>query len=378
MHMKRYFDGVELVANLYPQGRNGHNKWRYKNPKSKKFVQLKELMTVAEANALATELNEMVADGFYERHATPSERLSTYVLQYQAYRERLDPTLINLSSWYNRKTAMDKFARENFSNIKSINMDALRDWWDDQTYHQQKLRRAEFLKMFNWLMGKNLVPKLEFNPFTNSDDVPRLLSKSKPHKQRNLCNQATFDMVYKNAGQAGYECLQIAMKISRYTTLREGDICGLRWDKHIADGCLRVVVMKSLGQKGESRATRLSWSLAKHPELKKYINRARELSLINKGCPFVISHTPKRRAWNENKEHLCQVTADRLSRMFNDCRGESETVFHEVRGLAATLLKDAGNTNTQISNVMAHESINTTLDYMNPDDLPFEDVTIHI
>ena len=50
MHMKRYFDGVELVANLYPQGRNGHNKWRYKNPKSKKFVQLKELMTGAEAN----------------------------------------------------------------------------------------------------------------------------------------------------------------------------------------------------------------------------------------------------------------------------------------------------------------------------------------
>ena len=55
-----------------------------------------------------------------------------------------------------------------------------------------------------------------------------------------------------------------------------------------------------------------------------------------------------------------------------------KSVFHEVRGLAATLLKDAGNTNTQISNVMAHESINTTLDYMNPDDLPFEDVTIHI
>ena len=49
-----------------------------------------------------------------------------------------------------------------------------------------------------------------------------------------------------------------------------------------------------------------------------------------------------------------------------------------MRGLAATRLKDAGNTNTQISNVMAHESINTTLDYINPDDLPFEDVTIHI
>ena len=45
---------------------------------------------------------------------------------------------------------------------------------------------------------------------------------------------------------------------------------------------------------------------------------------------------------------MCQVTGDRLSRMFNDCRGESATTFHEVRGLAATLLKNAGNTNKQI------------------------------
>jgi hypothetical protein len=49
-----------------------------------------------------------------------------------------------------------------------------------------------------------------------------------------------------------------------------------------------------------------------------------------------------------------------------------------VRGLAATLLKSAGNTKEQIKEVMAHESITTTLDYMNPDDLPFENVTIHI
>ena len=378
MSMKRYYDGVELVANLYPHQRKELNKWRYKNPKSKKWVHLKDLMTVDQANKLAAELNDMVADGFYERHATPSERLDLYVNQYQQYRERLDSKLSGLNSWYNRKTAMNKFARDNFKNIKSIDMDALRVWWDEQSYHQQKLRRAEFLKLFNWLMGKHLVPKLDFNPFTNSDDVPRLLSKSKPEKKRKPCNQLTFNMIYKNAGKAGFECLQIAMDISRYTTLREGDICSMRWDKQIVDGCLRVVVMKSLGQKGESRATRLSWSLKDHPELKRYIDRARELSLINKRCPFIISHTPKRRAWNEEKEHLCQVTNDRLSRMFNDCRGESETTFHEVRGLAATLLKSAGNTNKEIKEIMAHESISTTLDYMNPDDLPFETVTIHI
>ena len=378
MSMKRYYDDVELVANLYPHQRKELNKWRYKNPKSKKWVHLKDLMAVDQANKLAAELNDMVADGFYERHATPSERLYLYVNQYQQYRERLDPKLIGLNSWYNRKTTMNKFARDNFKNIKSIDMDALRTWWDEQSYHQQKLRRAEFLKLFNWLMGKNLVPKLDFNPFTNSDDVPRLLSKSKPEKKRKPCNQLTFNMIYKNAEKEGFECLQIAMDVSRYTTLREGDICSMRWDKQIVDGCLRVVVMKSLGQKGESRATRLSWSLKDHPELKRYIDRARELSLINKRCPFIISHTPKRRAWNEEKEHLCQVTNDRLSRMFNDCRGESETTFHEVRGLAATLLKSAGNTNKEIKEIMAHESISTTLDYMNPDDLPFETVTIHI
>ena len=154
----------------------------------------------------------------------------------------------------------------------------------------------------------------------------------------------------------------------------------IKKDRNIFQSSIRYLLpeMKSLGQEGESRATRLSWSLKDYPELKRYIDRARELSLINKRCPFVINHTPKRKAWNEEKEHLCQVTNDRLSRMFNECRGDSGTTFHEVRGLSATLLKSAGNTKEQIKEVMAHESISTTLDYINPDDLPFDEVTIHI
>lgn len=69
---------------------------------------------------------------------------------------------------------------------------------------------------------------------------------------------------------------------------------------------------------------------------------------------------------------------NRLIRMFNECRGESGTTFHEIRGLSATLLKNAGNTTEEVQNIMAHESIVTTLDYMNANDLPFENVTIHI
>lgn len=166
------------------------------------------------------------------------------------------------------------------------------------------------------------------------------------------------------------------MDISRYTTLREGDICGMRWDKNIVDGCLRIVVSKSEAQKGTMRAARLSWCLKDHPLLKQYIDRARELSLVNRRCPFVISHTPKRKAL-DNKHHLCQVTGDRLGKMFAEVR-TIHTTFHEIRGLSATLLKNAGNTKEEIQNVMAHESIVTTLDYMNPNDLPFENITIHI
>ena len=375
MSMKRYFDGVELVANLYPQGRNGANKWRYKNPKSKKFVQLAELMTVDQANKLASELNQSVADGFYERHTLPSESLLNYVNQYINYQESLDAELKLKRSWSNRKYALRRFP-DSFESVKSLTMEELRIWWDSLNYYGQKLHYAAFRKFFNWLMGKGLTPKLSYNPFSTSDDVARLLLKPKLKKVRLPCSQQTFINIKKNAGEAGYECLQIAMDISRYTTLREGDICALRWDKNIVEGCLRVVVSKSEAQKGTMRAAILSWSLKDHPLLKQYIDRARELSLINRRCPFVISHTPKRKALN-NKYHLCEVTGDRLGKMFKEVRTIA-TTFHEIRGLSATLLKNAGNTKEEIQNVMAHESIVTTLDYMNPNDLPFENVTIHI
>ena len=375
MCMKRFYDGVELVANLYPHQRKEPKKWRYKNPKSKKWVNLKELMTVQEANRLATELNQMVADGFYERHTIPSERTITYVNKYIIYQENLNPKLKHLDSWNNRKYALRKFP-DSFENIKSIDMQSLRNWWDELNYHKQKLHHAAFRKFFNWLMGQGLTPKLSFNPFSTNDDVPRLILKSKPKKVRLPCSQQTFNNIRKAAGNAGYECLQIAMDISRYTTLREGDICSLKWDKNIVDGCLKVIVSKSESQKGTMRAARLSWNLKEHPLLKQYIDRARELALVNRRCSFVISHTPKRKA-NNNKEHLCQVTGDRLGKMFAEVR-TINTTFHEIRGLSATLLKNAGNTKEQIQSIMAHESIVTTLDYMNPNELPYQNVTIHI
>jgi hypothetical protein len=171
------------------------------------------------------------------------------------------------------------------------------------------------------------------------------------------------------------------MGISLYTTAREADVCGLKWDRNLVDGHLRMIVSKSEAQKGHARAARYEWDLAEHPELKKLIDRARELSLVNKRCPFIISHTPKRRVWNEEKEHLHQVTGDRLCRMFRevmeDCDIEG-TSFHEVRGLSSTLYKKAGYTTEQIRGLMAHEHVSTTLGYQDASALPFEAITMRL
>tara|TARA_B110000114_G_scaffold64341_1_gene68471 strand:- start:95 stop:286 length:192 start_codon:yes stop_codon:yes gene_type:complete len=63
--------------------------------------------------------------------------------------------------------------------------------------------------------------------------------------------------------------------------------------------------------------------------------------------------------------------------MFKEVRTIA-TTFHEIRELSATLLKNVGYTQEEIQNIMAHESIITTLDYMNPNELPFENFTMHI
>ena len=155
----------------------------------------------------------------------------------------------------------------------------------------------------------------------------------------------------------------------------------LKWDENVIDGCLRMIVSKSEAQKGTARATRLSWTLSEHPVLKGLIDRARELSLVNKRCPFVISHTPRQRVWNQDKESLQQVLPERLGRMFREVMeacGIEGTSFHEVRGLASTRYRAEGYENKDIQWLMAHESPRTTEGYQDADNLPYEDVTMRL
>jgi len=375
----RFIAGVQLADNLYPDPKKRPGHYSYHRPDgSKKTFQAD---SVDEANELAQEANALRdTDMAIERPVPKRETLTFHVPLYVKYMEGLSPGLTKKESWTNRKYALQQFATE-MNRLTELTHDTIVRWWDNLTYHQQKLRHAEFRRFFNWLMRQGLVPKLQYNPFTRSDDLPRLLPKEKPKKARKPCTLPMYRAIYVKAPELDYEALQIAMEISRYTTLREGDIVMLRWDKHVVNGTLRVVVGKSLQQRGEVRAERLEWILDEHPVLKRAIDRARELSMKHARCPFVISHKPRRRVKSTMKEHHYQVTADRLSRMFNEvmhsCEIES-TSFHEVRGLSSTLYKQAGYTNEEIQEVMAHEDVSTTKGYQDPDALPYRKVTMRL
>ena len=207
------------------------------------------------------------------------------------------------------------------------------------------------------------------------------MAKQKPPKARAPLTKAEYWVIYRQAGEMGLEALQIAMALSLLTTWRREDICSLRWDKNLEGRTLRLVIGKSAAQKGSARAARHAWSLDKYPKLDEVVQRARELRLKNRRCPYIVSHWPKRRVWNQDKEHLGQVTPERLSRMFAEARDATglyeqggdrlPPTFHEVRGLASTLYRIAGYKLEAIQELMAHENKGTTADYQQEEDLPY-------
>lgn len=375
----RFLDGVQLADNLYtdPKKRPGH--YSYIRPDGTKRTFRAD--TVAEANRMAEEANAMRdVDLPVERKRPARDHLAYHIPLYISYMQHLNPGLKKKRSWENRRYALKQLPAS-FEILQYITHDRIVTWWDDLTYHQQKARMAEFRRFFNWLMRQGLVPKLQYNPFTTADDRPRLLLKEKPKKKRMPLTQAWYSQIHARAGEMDYECLQIAMGISRYTTLREGDIVKLKFDEHVIDGRLQVVVSKSEAQRGSARAVRLQWTLTEHPVLKALIDRARELSLIHKRCPYIISHKPRRRAWNAEKTHHYQVTVNRLSTMFREVRdacGIESTAFHEVRGLSMTLYRKAGYTNEEIQGVAGHEDVRTTVGYQDGNALPYKEVDLRL
>ncbi|WP_444891236.1 tyrosine-type recombinase/integrase [Microbulbifer sp. DLAB2-AA] len=377
-----------LPDNLYPDSRGRENYWRYRRPDLTDKVFSASL---EEAIRMAEQANAQRGMKVERKPAKAPDRASFayHAARYIDWRVENDPRLSNKSSWRNRCNALKRFGEEfEVIPIHKAKLADLRKWWESLTYHQQHARRSEFNKFFNFLMAEGLY-KLESNPFTTADDRPRLLEKGKPTKKRQRLTLEAYWTIYEKAGELGYEALQVAMGISMLTTMRRSDICELNFEKHLQGDHLRKTINKSEAQRDSLAASHLSFNLKTHQQLNKLINRARELSLRNYRCPYILSHTPKQRRTGKTKEHVCQVSPDRLSDMFTEVRNatglyiglpknHTPPSFHEVRSLASDRFKRMGYDVKSVQQLMAHTDERVTQSYQAGHGIDYEEISIYL
>lgn len=372
---ERRYNGVRLADWLYPFKRNGKFiGWRYRRPDGsfKHFY----APTVEQANKIAEANNA--------KRNQPRDSLSSAIERYIEYRESNDSGLVGKRSWQNRKYALEALGQDIITPVNRITREQVKLWWESLTFHQQKQRKAECRRLFGWLMGEGL-STLPYNPFTTNSDMPLLLNAGTPEKARQRLTRDDFWAIYAAAGELGYQGLQIAMGLSLTTFMREGDLCSLKLSDNLEGRLLRLVVGKSLAQRGSTQAARLQWDVGSHQMVKSLLSRSRELSMANFRCPFVISHKPKAIRQSNVKEHCCQILPRMLIAQFAEARtatgikaGEASTAptFHEIRSLASKLAADAGYNVKEIQSVMAHESEATTRAYQEGHSLPFDTVGV--
>lgn len=343
-----------------PKGRP--NKWRVKLPNGsyKTITAASETQAVFAAEAALAQFE-----------APPGEWLEL-VNRHINRREAGSPGLADKAKWQGSRYVLRKFAATFESKCKptSVTMTHFLDYWDTLTRHQQDNLRPELNRFIKWCMLSQLIV-LPSNP------IELLDKKALPAKKRQRLTQGMFDGVLRVAAEKGYDGLVQACRLSLLTTLRRGDLAELRWDD-IRDGSLYVTVNKSVASRGEVEATRLRWDLQKHSELLKELKECRRLAMMNRDCPFVLSHFGANRR-GKTKEHACQMTPDMISKQFTECireliRADDHPTFHEIRSLAAANLEQMGAPGETISKIMAHTDESTTELYLVGHERKFFDV----
>lgn len=341
--------GKPLPANLYNDSKGRRDVYRYRQEDGRyTLVHLPYARAVAAAKRANRQRN------------APDGSTSYWVYQFKQHQLNQDPSLNDKRGWRDRHRQLERFADE-WDHLRPIQLtvSTLDDWWSNLSYDQQHNRQAYFSRFFQWCMKRGVVRS---NPFTKRDDVPRLEQRRKPEKQRSALSLDDYHQIYEEAP----EWLRVAMAISLHTTMRAGDVVALRFDK-ITDGLLQTTIQKSLNQRGASAAAHLEWSLFEHVGLKAAIDAGRELSMRHRRCPYIVSR-PRLRATKPvtGHTHTHQCNTGHVSREFADARdraGVEGPTFHEIRGLAISLLLNQGFDIAAVQRLAAHTDATTTSAY---------------
>lgn len=342
--------GKPLPKNLYsdPKGRAGI--YRYRHPDGRMTTVRLPYKRAVEAARKAN-----------KKYSAPDGSITYWVTQFRQWQIDSEPSLENKAGWRNRHKQLEGFA-DYWSHLSPVQLTVgtLESWWDDLTYDQQHNRRSYFSQFFQWAMRKGIVKS---NPFTTRDDVVRLVEKRKPPKQRPALSLDQFHQIHEEAP----DWLKVAMQISLRTTMRVGDIARLRFDS-IEDGYLCTTISKSVNQRGASAAAHLKWGLSEHEGLKAAVDLAREVSLRHRRCPYLVSRPRVQRHQKpvQGHTHPHQCTPNHISRAFADARtkaGIEGPTFHEIRGLAISLLLNDEKDMAAVQRLAAHTDPKITSAY---------------
>lgn len=289
----------------------------------------------SEAVRLAEEANA------YRRvHLPPA--LPTLVDRFLETMAEKEPAKTQRRAWKDSSKQLKRWADEHKQlSPKAITTASLLPWWDRLTYDQQHSRMAFFRRFFTWAVTRD---ECNCNPFNTHADA-HLQIREKPAKARSALSLEDFWRVYEQAE----DHIRVAMMISLTTTMRRGDIVQLKFSD-IVDGHLRRTIAKSLHQRGTAGASHLSWDLFEHKELAKAISDAEKSAQENSSCPYIINLKRKRVSKAlKAKGDVSRCTEEMISRGFKTARdkagvtgqGDKPPTFHEIRGLAITLMVEA-------------------------------------
>lgn len=374
MGKQRFFNGVPLVDNLYPDNRKRPGRWRYRWLDGS-FQNFKA-ETPQEANAFAIEANQVRQQRPQEE--APENALPYWAIKYIEHRESLDPSLVGRSAWVRRnRAAIRQFAKQ-FSGVPvfQLSLKHIRPWWDSLTGNAQRNKKPELNRFLNHLIAEEITVNLPPHPFNI------LMMRPAGVKQRQRMTLDEYWAIYNTAPAIGLDYVQDAMALALLTFMRRGDLCSLRFDEHTDGQSLWKLISKATAQ---GKPKRLIWQYEAWPELRRIVARCRERSLKHQRCPYLLSRQPERIILGETKDHGHQVLPDMLTEDFATVRAASGIYtnrpveqlpgMHEIRALGSHLYS-AEEDQTAVMNAMAHSDIEMTRHYQSGHKI--EDIEIGI
>lgn len=370
--------GLLLPPNLYTDSHGRSNFFRYRQ-KDGKYKIIRE--PANEAIKIAKELN---LSRFDEEIKIDSFRW--WGNRFIDWREETDPSLLEKTSWRNRKGMLRNFCK-NFNYLQPediTKISQLKEWWQSLSYDAQHNSRSELSRFFQYLISEEV---LDINPFTKRDDKPKLMLKGKPQKKRLPLKPDEFWKIYHAAGELKIESLQLFMGYALVTDLRESDILGLRFDTNVKHDRLVLTIGKSLNQRGAVKASHHCWTFKKHPLVYELVKRSKILSMQNARCPYLVSHKPKYVRASKNKDHKFQLLPRLAMKLFREARihagvhisiaaDRTPATIHEIRGLSLWLAAEAGEDIEILQHMAAHQNVNVTKGYMAEHEPTYKEVEV--